>query len=154
MSELHGSENAASRRSEGVTKSAGMPHRTRNTERHSAEPAPAAPSGVARQGTRSTLVGSRVRLRDDQTSSTFTTMKEVKNRRRGATRISSKHQITIPADALRAAGLEVGDRVVAHADGAGRVVLEREHDILAEFAGAMTGAYTVNELDSLRREWD
>ena len=81
-------------------------------------------------------------------------MKEVKNRRRGATRISSKHQITIPADALRAAGLEIGDRVVAHADGAGRVVLEREHDILAEFAGRMTGAYTDNELDELRKEWD
>ena len=80
-------------------------------------------------------------------------MSEVKNRRRGATRISSKHQITIPADALRAAGLEIGDRVVAHADGAGRVVLEREHDILAEFAGAMTGAYTANELDDLREEW-
>lgn len=80
-------------------------------------------------------------------------MTEVKNRRRGATRISSKHQITIPADALRAAGLEIGDRVVAHADGAGRVVLEREHDILAEFAGTMTGAYAVNELDNLRREW-
>ena len=96
----------------------------------------------------------RVRLRDDPTHSTFTFMREVKNRRRGATRISSKHQITIPADALRAAGLEIGDRVVAHADGAGRVVLEREHDILAEFAGAMTGAYTANELDDLRREWD
>lgn len=81
-------------------------------------------------------------------------MTEVKNRRRGATRISSKHQITIPADALRAAGLEIGDRVVAHADGAGRVVLEREHDILAEFAGTLTGAYTVSELDDLRREWD
>jgi len=54
----------------------------------------------------------------------------------------------------RAAGLQIGDRVVAHADGAGRVVLEREHDILAEFAGTMTGAYTVNELDDLRREWD
>lgn len=81
-------------------------------------------------------------------------MSEVKNRRRGATRISSKHQITIPADALRAAGLEIGDRVVAHADGAGRVVLEREHDLLAEFAGVLTGTYTANEIDELRREWD
>ena len=95
----------------------------------------------------------RVRLREDPARGTFTSMKEVKNRRRGATRISSKHQITIPADALRAAGLEIGDRVVAHADGAGRVVLEREHDILAEFAGTMTGAYTDNELDESRREW-
>jgi bifunctional DNA-binding transcriptional regulator/antitoxin component of YhaV-PrlF toxin-antitoxin module len=93
-------------------------------------------------------------LHDYPAPGTFTSMTEVRNRRRGATRISSKHQITIPADALRAAGLEIGDRVVAHADGAGRVVLEREHDLLAEFAGAMTGAYTTNELDDLRREWD
>lgn len=81
-------------------------------------------------------------------------MADVKNRRRGATRISSKNQITIPADALRSAGLEVGDRVVAHADGAGRVILEREHDVVAEFAGALTGAYLPGELDNLRSEWD
>ena len=81
-------------------------------------------------------------------------MKEVKDRRRGATRISSKHQITIPTDALRAAGLEVGERVVAHSDGPGRVVLEREHDVIAEFAGAMTGVYRANELEELRAEWD
>ena len=93
-------------------------------------------------------------LHRDSARTTFTFMTEVKNRRRGSTRISSKNQITIPADALRAAGLEIGDRVVAHADGAGRVVLEREYDILAEFAGTMTGAYTANELDDLRGEWD
>lgn len=80
-------------------------------------------------------------------------MTDLKNRPRGATRISSKHQITIPADALRAAGLEIGDRVVAHADGVGRVVLVREHDVFAEFAGAMTGAYAIYELDQLRSEW-
>ena len=81
-------------------------------------------------------------------------MKEVRERRRGASTISSKNQITIPADALRSAGLEAGDRVVAHADGAGRVVLEREHDVVAEFAGAMTGAYRRGELNDLRSEWD
>ncbi len=69
-------------------------------------------------------------------------------------RVSSKHQVTIPADALRAAGLEVGERLVAHADGPGRVVFEREHDALAEFAGALTGAYEPDELDNLRDEWD
>jgi bifunctional DNA-binding transcriptional regulator/antitoxin component of YhaV-PrlF toxin-antitoxin module len=79
---------------------------------------------------------------------------EVKVRRRGAARISSKHQITIPADALRAAGLRVGDRVVARAEGPGRVVLERESDVIGEFAGALTGAYLPDELDVLRREWD
>ena len=81
-------------------------------------------------------------------------MAEVKKRRRGAFTISSKNQITIPADALRNAGLEVGDRVVAHADGAGRVILEREHDVVAEFPGALTGVYQAGELDDLRSEWD
>jgi bifunctional DNA-binding transcriptional regulator/antitoxin component of YhaV-PrlF toxin-antitoxin module len=78
---------------------------------------------------------------------------EVKNRRRGTSRISAKHQITIPADALRAAGLEVGERVIAHADGPGRVILEREADIVDEFAGALSGAYDSGELDRLRDEW-
>jgi AbrB family looped-hinge helix DNA binding protein len=81
-------------------------------------------------------------------------MANVKVRRRGSSKISSKNQITIPADALRNAGLEVGDRVVAHADGAGRVILEREHDVIAEFAGALTGTYDSTELDDLRSEWD
>ncbi len=85
---------------------------------------------------------------------TVTNVEKVKKRRRGASRISSKHQITIPADALRNAGLRVGDRVVAHADGAGRVILEREHDVVAEFAGALTGTYHSTELDDLRSEWD
>ncbi len=85
---------------------------------------------------------------------TLTFMAEVKKRRRGATTISSKNQITIPAEALRNAGLEAGERVVARADGAGRVILEREHDVIAEFAGALTGTYNADELDDLRSEWD
>ena len=79
-------------------------------------------------------------------------MTQVKKRRRGATRISSKNQITVPADALRAAGLEVGERVTARADGPGRVVLEREVDVLAEFAGTLTGVYADGYLDELRSE--
>ena len=81
-------------------------------------------------------------------------MANVKKRRRGASRISSKNQITIPAEALRSAGLQAGERVVAHADGAGRVILEREHDVIAEFAGALTGTYRPDKLDDLRTEWD
>ena len=81
-------------------------------------------------------------------------MSEVKKRRRGTSKISSKHQITIPAEALRAAGLEVGDRLLARSDGAGRVILEHEHDVVAELAGALTGLYLQGELDELRSEWD
>lgn len=85
---------------------------------------------------------------------TFTYVRNVKDRRRGATTISSKHQITIPAAELRAAGLEAGERLIARADGPGRVILEREDDVLAEFAGALTGVYADRELDSFRDEWD
>ena len=41
------------------------------------------------------------------------------------TRISEKHQITIPSVPFRGAGLQVGDRLHGHADGPGRVILER-----------------------------
>ncbi len=34
------------------------------------------------------------------------------------------------------------------------MVLERQRDILAEFAGALTGAYRPDELNELRSEWD
>lgn len=90
---------------------------------------------------------------------TFTYMKKVKDhvskdRVRGASRISSKNQVTIPVDALRDAGLQPGERVTAVADGPGRVVLERQHDLIAEFAGSLTGIYATNEIEQLRSEWD
>lgn len=75
------------------------------------------------------------------------------SRRRGASRISTKHQVTIPVAALREAGLEPGDRVLARAEGSGRVVLERDHDVLGEFAGVLTGTYERDELQQLRDEW-
>ncbi len=80
-------------------------------------------------------------------------MSEVRHRRRGTSRISAKHQITIPSAALAAAGLEVGERVVARADGPGRVILEREAGVLNDFAGALSGVYAPTELDDLRDEW-
>lgn len=73
--------------------------------------------------------------------------------RRPSTRISSKHQVTIPATTLRAAGLRVGERLVARVEGPGRVLLEREADVLSEFAGRLTGVYERDELDRLRNEW-
>jgi len=68
--------------------------------------------------------------------------------------VSSKHQVTIPVEALRAAGIEAGDRLVARADGPGRVVFEREVDVLTVFVGSLTGVYEPDELTGLRDEWD
>ena len=72
---------------------------------------------------------------------------------RNRTTVSSKHQVTIPRDALRAAGLRAGDRLRAEPKGAGRVLLVREDDPVARFAGALTGLYGPGYLDKLRREW-
>lgn len=55
---------------------------------------------------------------------------------------------------MRNAGLEAGERLTARADGPGRVVLEREEDILKLYAGALTGVYDGETLDQLRNEWD
>ena len=81
-------------------------------------------------------------------------MRKVKVQRRGTSKVSSKHQVTIPVEALRAAGVEAGERLVARADGPGRIVFEREHDVLGEFSGALVDVYRPGELVELRNEWD
>ena len=77
----------------------------------------------------------------------------VNERRGGRTRLSSKHQVTIPVDALRRAGLNIGDMLRAEALGPGEIRLVREQDSVDRFAGALTGAYADGYLDDLRREW-
>ncbi|MGH2500500.1 MAG: AbrB/MazE/SpoVT family DNA-binding domain-containing protein [Candidatus Limnocylindria bacterium] len=76
-----------------------------------------------------------------------------KHRRAGTTRLSSKSQITIPAEARRRAGLRPGDELRVDAAGAGRIVLSRPVDPLLAYAGALTGVYEKGSLGKLRREW-
>jgi AbrB family looped-hinge helix DNA binding protein len=81
-------------------------------------------------------------------------VKIVKNvRRRGRTRISGKNQATIPADALKLAGLKPGDELRVEAAGAGRIVLVRADDPIERHKGCLTGVYPKGYLGSLRREW-
>jgi bifunctional DNA-binding transcriptional regulator/antitoxin component of YhaV-PrlF toxin-antitoxin module len=72
---------------------------------------------------------------------------------RGRTTISTKNQVTIPVDALVAAGLRAGDRLRADVAGPGRIVLARVEDPIERFAGSLTGTYPADYLDELRREW-
>ncbi len=78
----------------------------------------------------------------------------VKDRRTGRTRVSAKHQVTLPVEALRRAGIRTGDRLRAEVRGPGQVLLVREVDPIERFAGALTGVYGSGELDQLRDEWD
>ena len=87
-------------------------------------------------------------------------MAPVKNKRkRGYTRISSKHQVTIPTRALDRVGLKAGDELKVDVDQAGRIVLtaaDRVADRRAAIertAGLFTGVYRPGELEKLRNEW-
>lgn len=68
--------------------------------------------------------------------------------------MTSKHQITIPADAFDEARLAEGDVLAVRADGAGRLIIERERDLIDEFAGSLSGVFEPGYLDALRDEWD
>lgn len=74
-------------------------------------------------------------------------------RRRGYTRVSAKHQVTIPVDALATAGLRAGDSLKVEARPNGEIVLRLEEDPIERFAGIFTGMYPPGYLDDLRDEW-
>ncbi len=61
--------------------------------------------------------------------------------------------MTLPVDALAKAGLAAGDRLLARVQAPGQILLVREADPVAEYAGALTGVYPADYLDELRREW-
>ncbi len=82
-------------------------------------------------------------------------MDRVKNKRRhGYTRVSPKHQVTFPIDALAATGIAAGDELRVEADRPGRLVLVRTEDVIARFAGALTEDYPPGYLDDRRDEWE
>ena len=79
--------------------------------------------------------------------------KDVKvRRRRGFTRVSPKHQVTIPVEALVIAGVQVGDPLRVEARANGEIVLTRAQDPLERYAGSLTGLYPLDELAQLRSE--
>lgn len=65
-------------------------------------------------------------------------------------RISSKHQVTLPVEALASAGLSPGDDVTIEAEGPDVIVVRRvKHDVASAF-GVFDGLYEPGYLDELR----
>lgn len=80
--------------------------------------------------------------------------REARKRLPGRTTATSKHQVTVPAEAFVATGLAEGDSLAGRALGPGRVLFERVGDPLAETAGIFDGVYSACAVDELRDEWD
>jgi bifunctional DNA-binding transcriptional regulator/antitoxin component of YhaV-PrlF toxin-antitoxin module len=81
-------------------------------------------------------------------------MAENVKRKAGRSRISSKHQVTIPAAAFRGAGFKAGDTVRIEAEGAGRVVLTKIDDLVDRYSGTLaTGGELRRSVQALRDEW-
>jgi bifunctional DNA-binding transcriptional regulator/antitoxin component of YhaV-PrlF toxin-antitoxin module len=73
----------------------------------------------------------------------------------GRSRVSGKHQITIPIRAFSEAGLREGDVVQVKAQGRGRVLIARMDDLVDEYAGCLsTGGELGRAVRGLRQEWD
>ncbi len=74
--------------------------------------------------------------------------------RRGHARVSAKHQVTLPIDALERAGIRTEDFLHVEVRGPGEVLLVRHVNAVTKYAGALTGVYGAAELEESRREWD
>jgi AbrB family looped-hinge helix DNA binding protein len=70
------------------------------------------------------------------------------------TRVSTKHQVTIPVEALRDAGLKPGDTVKVEARGAGQVILTRLDELLDRYSGCLDSKGDLRRrVEGLREEW-
>jgi AbrB family looped-hinge helix DNA binding protein len=69
-------------------------------------------------------------------------------------RVSAKNQVTIPVEAMRAAGLRAGDEITVRTVGDGELVLATRGSRVRRHAGIATGIYQNGELDGLRDEWE
>jgi AbrB family looped-hinge helix DNA binding protein len=69
-------------------------------------------------------------------------------------KVSSKNQVTLPVEVMRAAGLHAGDEITVRPIGDGEIVLAARGSRVRRHAGIATGIYRRDELDRLREEWE
>jgi AbrB family looped-hinge helix DNA binding protein len=67
-------------------------------------------------------------------------------------KISSKHQVTLPAECLRAMGWKAGDEVVIEPEGPNRIVIHGAERDVSKASGVFDGLYGPGYLERLRSE--
>lgn len=65
-------------------------------------------------------------------------------------RISSKHQVTLPVETLRRAGLKAGDEVAIEVEAPDRIVVRRAERDVERALGIFDGLYEPDYLERLR----
>jgi bifunctional DNA-binding transcriptional regulator/antitoxin component of YhaV-PrlF toxin-antitoxin module len=65
-------------------------------------------------------------------------------------RISSKHQVTLPVESLKRAGLKAGDEVAIEAEASDRIVVRRARRDIDRALGVFDGLYEPDYLERLR----
>jgi bifunctional DNA-binding transcriptional regulator/antitoxin component of YhaV-PrlF toxin-antitoxin module len=68
-------------------------------------------------------------------------------------KVSSKNQVTLPVEAMRAAGLRAGEEVTVRPIGDGELIIAARGSRIRRHAGIAAGIYEERELDRLRDEW-
>ena len=83
-------------------------------------------------------MGNQVKGKDS--SSTLSTVKATRKGRGNSSRLSSKHQVTIPVDVMREAGFKVGDEFVFKVEDKKIVITKKRVDLL-EWIASLNGLY-------------
>jgi bifunctional DNA-binding transcriptional regulator/antitoxin component of YhaV-PrlF toxin-antitoxin module len=68
-------------------------------------------------------------------------------------KVSSKNQVTLPVDAMRAVGLNAGDDISVRPVGDGELLIAARGSRVRRHAGVASGIYRTGEIDALRDEW-
>jgi antitoxin component of MazEF toxin-antitoxin module len=79
-------------------------------------------------------------VKDKDSDSSVSTAKATRKGRGNSSRLSSKHQVTIPVDVMREAGFKVGDELVFSVEEKKIVISKKRIDLL-EWIASLNGLY-------------